>query len=129
VNKLSTLLSNNNQIQTNQIGIYKFKCNDCPKIYVGESGRDISVRAQEHLNDIRNQRITSGPYSHIQDNPSHSFSEDNISLIEEERSKFARKFKESLYILKSAEYNCNQEEGIKISPIWTTALLKNFACP
>jgi len=126
--KLSTLLSNNNQKQSNQIGIYKFKCNYCPKIYVGESGRDISVRAQEHLN-VRNQKITSGPYSHIQDDSSHSFSKNNISLIEEERRKFASKFKESLYILKSAEYNCSQEDGIRTSPIWTAALLKNFPCP
>jgi len=49
VNKLSTLLSNNNQISTNQIGIYKLKCNDCPKIYVGESGRDIISKSTRTL--------------------------------------------------------------------------------
>ena len=49
------------------------------KIQIPKMQRDwqikiyISVRAQEHLNDIRNQEITSGPYSHNQSNPTHRF--------------------------------------------------------
>ena len=52
-----------------------------------------------------------------------------MTLIEKERRLFPRKFKEALCILKSKDYNCNQEEGIKISPLWTAFLLKNKKPP
>ena len=129
VNKISTMLSNNKQITKDQIGVYKLNCNDCPMIYIGESGRDIHIRAKEHMNDIRLAKPTSSPFSHIQEFPSHHFSPNNIVLLEEERRRFPRKFKESLQILKSSNYNCNKEEGIRISPIWTAPWLKNMKPP
>jgi len=129
INKLSTILNNKKHTAKEKFGIYKFTCSDCPKIYIGETGRNIQIREKEHLNDIRCKKATSGPYSHIRENPSHSFGPNTISLIEEERRSFPRKFKEALYILKSKDYNCNQEEGIKISPLWTALLLKNMKSP
>ena len=78
VNKISTMLSNNKQVTKDQIGIYKLNCNDCSTIYVGETGRDIHIRAKEHMNDIRLEKPTSGPYSNIQEFPSHHFSPNNI---------------------------------------------------
>jgi len=129
VNKISTILSNNKQISNSSSGIYKLSCENCPIIYVGETGRDIRTRSKEHLADIRMEKETSGPYAHIRNHPNHRFNQNGISIIEHENRKYPRKFKESLYILKSTEYNCNQEEGMKISPIWTALLLKNLKPP
>ena len=129
VNKISTILSNNKQKSNSSSGIYKLSCDDCPIIYVGGTGRDIKTRFKEHQSDIRAKKETSGPYSHIKNFPSHSFNQNGASLLEYENRKFPRKFKEALYILKSKDYNCNQEEGIKISPIWTALLLKNMKPP
>ena len=115
VKKLSTILNKNKQTLKEEVGVYKFKCLDCAKIYIGETERNIQIRAKEHLNDINCGKATSGPYSHVRENPTHSFGPNTISLIEEERRLSPRKFKEALYILKSKDYNCNQEDSIKKS--------------
>ena len=129
INKISTSLSNNNSLSSDQIRVYKFPCHTCRKIYVGESGRNLTIRASEHLRDIRNAKDTSGPYCHIRDNPSHHFDVTDIQLIDRERNKYIRKFKESIYIGKSVTYNCNLENGMFINPIWSATVSKFFKSP
>jgi hypothetical protein len=46
-------------------GIYKLKCNTCNKVYVGQSGRAIIVRFEEH---IRSNNSTSAYATHILEN-------------------------------------------------------------
>ena len=62
--KISTILNNNRTKNKDQIGVYKFPCNSCPSVYIGETGRDLPVRLAEHMRDIRNNKDTSGPYIH-----------------------------------------------------------------
>jgi hypothetical protein len=49
-------------------GIYKLKCNTCNKVYVGQSGRAISVRFKEHIRYIRSNNSTSAYATHILEN-------------------------------------------------------------
>jgi hypothetical protein len=49
----------------NPSGIYQLKCKSCIKAYVGQSGRNITVRHKEHLRYIRNDNPTSAYAMHI----------------------------------------------------------------
>ena len=76
VNKISTLLSNNKQRTTDKVGVYKFPCNSCPKIYVGETGRNLPIRIREQLADIRNKKARQY----------HIFTSETIPLIPSRRT-------------------------------------------
>ena len=39
-------------------GIYKLICNDCPRFYIGQTGRNFSQRFTEHIQEIKNGRNT-----------------------------------------------------------------------
>lgn len=38
-------------------GIYEIKCEDCNKVYVGQTKRSIKVRGQEHARNVQNREI------------------------------------------------------------------------
>jgi hypothetical protein len=46
-------------------GIYKLRCMDCPRQYVGQTGRHFKTRYKEHIRDIRNNKSTSEYVQHI----------------------------------------------------------------
>lgn len=50
-NKLGKILNTNNNIKELQkkTGIYQVSCNDCDKIYIGQTGRSFEKRFKEHL--------------------------------------------------------------------------------
>ena len=62
-NKLSSALTYNKPKTEKKIasGVYEIPCSSCPKLYVGETGRDIRTRMREHQYDI----ITSNPESAV----------------------------------------------------------------
>ena len=58
---------------------------------------------------------------HIHENPDHQINND-AELVEYEGRYFHRKFKESLYIRK-AESKMNDNDGMDLDAVWTSALL------
>jgi hypothetical protein len=46
-------------------GIYQMKCLDCPRKYIGQTGRTFSQRYKEHIQAIRNNCSKSGYFNHI----------------------------------------------------------------
>jgi len=50
---------------SNPSRIYELKCNSCNEAYVGQSGREISLRHKEHLHYIRNNNPISAYAMHI----------------------------------------------------------------
>ena len=40
-------------------GVYKIKCDDCPKFYIGQTGRNFKCRFKEHIQAIRSNNLTS----------------------------------------------------------------------
>jgi hypothetical protein len=45
--------------------IYKLKCKDCRKYYVGQTGRTFNAQYKEHTWDIRNNKDNTGYAQHI----------------------------------------------------------------
>jgi hypothetical protein len=57
-----------NQVTTDKYEkaeVYKLKCTDCPRQYIGQTGRNFKTRYEQHIRDIRNNRETSGYVQHI----------------------------------------------------------------
>ena len=60
--------------------VYKLPCNDCSSVYIGETGRVLQDRLDEHSRDIRNKKELSHVYSHV-DSTGHSFNFSNVKII------------------------------------------------
>jgi predicted GIY-YIG superfamily endonuclease len=50
-----------------QSGVYQLQCADCPKKYIGQTGRKFETRFKEHIRDIRNNGQNSRFAQHILD--------------------------------------------------------------
>jgi hypothetical protein len=61
-------------------GVYKLKCESCPKVYIGQTGRSFNVRFKEHVSDIVHNRDKTGYSQHIS-NSGHERAH-NISQME-----------------------------------------------
>jgi hypothetical protein len=116
---------------TKDYGIYKIKCNNCPLIYVGETGRSMQVRLKEHLYSIQQGNFDSSAvaaHAVFEDFKQNKLRKDihtinkDIELIEKEPHYYRRKFKEALYIQQNPKALMNLDNGMKISPIWSSLL-------
>jgi hypothetical protein len=51
----------------NESGIYQLKCQSCPKVCIGQTGRNFKTRFKEHVLDIKNNRSKTCFSHHILD--------------------------------------------------------------
>jgi hypothetical protein len=56
-----------NKGKYNQSGVYQLQSRDCPKKYIGQTGRTFKTRFKEHVRDIRNNGQNSKFAQHILD--------------------------------------------------------------
>jgi len=70
------------QTHNDTSGIYGLKCKSCDKVYVGQSGRAISVRFKEHITYTRSSNSTSVYAAHIlDDRHEYGTKEDTLELL------------------------------------------------
>jgi hypothetical protein len=52
---MNTYSRNNDYKETNmtKVGVYEFKCQNCPSIFIGQTGRGFTVRYKEHIQDTK----------------------------------------------------------------------------
>jgi hypothetical protein len=62
------------------------KCAECPKKYIGQTGRTFSIRYKEHIQDIRSNNGNTGYSNHIL-NTGHTYGTitDTIKIITMEK--------------------------------------------
>ena len=94
------ILTRNHNLNPDNSGIYELTCGTCQGVYIGQTGRSISIRYKEHVRYIKNNNPQSGYALHIL-NTRHEFGhQETIKLI-----KYCKKGKlmntwESMYIQK-----------------------------
>ena len=76
--------------------IYKLCCNNCDAVYVGETGRQVQDRMQEHMKDVENKKINSNVSMHVQ-TTGHSFDFQNVAVLDSCTSTKVRKHLESVH--------------------------------
>ena len=76
-NNVANLLINNKTPfhTTQKSGVYELKCTNCPKKYIGQCGRSLKERFQEHIS-----RSSSAVYTHMIEE-GHKFGIENMTLI------------------------------------------------
>jgi hypothetical protein len=58
---------NKKESEYSQSGIYQLQCSECPKRYIGQTGRTFEIRYKEHIRDIRNNEPNWKYAQHILD--------------------------------------------------------------
>ena len=81
--------------------VYKIVCKDCKQFYVGETGRPLFVRIEEHEADVHHNRTRKGPWAnHCREQHMDEKVNLEVTILEIERDTHLRKIKEALYIKK-----------------------------
>ena len=97
--------------------VYKINCGDCPSSYVGETGRSLGKRVEEHAGK------TSAVATHM-DNEGHTFNSDSVEIMAIETDWFKRGVKESIHI-KEQNPTLNQDRGRHTLPSVYSSILNS----
>ena len=110
---------NQNDMNNPQGVVYKVLCKDCDMYYIGETGRHLSVRLNEHKANARNKTINmSGLSQHIVQ-CNHEVEWDDVKILCRENDFKKRKFQEAIAIKNDINRAMNKKEDVKvISNIW-----------
>ncbi|XP_070537052.1 uncharacterized protein [Ptychodera flava] len=106
--------------------VYEIPCADCPKSYVGETGRSFGVRLQEHQKEVqkfeskqytrstRKSSMTDQHKSAITDHvvaTNHNIAWEEANIVDRESDKTTRWIKEAIWIRRRGENILNKDEG------------------
>lgn len=127
-NKLSNFIVNNKNKRDpfSNSGVYQICCANCDAIYIGQSGRAIKTRIQEHKKCISKKQKSTGFSDHCISN-NHTIDENNIKILHKEPKGRKLNFLENLEIKKALYKNLNivnnhTEMCLSDSPLLLTAL-------
>ena len=95
--------------------IYRIPCKDCREVYIGETGRPLSVRITEHQCAVqkRDKNNANSVHTEIM---GHTINWKGAHRLDREPMLKLRKIKESLHIKQERTYNLDQ--GVPIHPTW-----------
>ena len=104
--------------------VYKVPCADCPRVYVGQTGRKLNTRIREHdqckcnsLND-NHDRCSSALACHVHIE-GHKVDRDQIEILDVDRIDSRRLVKESIAIIQNKHILVPHNQCSKtISPFW-----------
>ena len=71
--------------------VYKIECKECESNYVGETGRCLQDRINEHKKDVRKKNERSNIYQHVR-NTGHEFKFEEVKVLDEEANTIKRRF-------------------------------------
>ena len=109
-----TMISNHPKSKQ-QAGIYSIKCNSCPLIYIGQTGRDVATRAREHFLDVRRGNEKSSFFQHV-NTTNHSIDFTSAKLIHNCDNHNNRKIIESTLISQLDNFNISPGQN-KFGPL------------
>jgi len=126
-NKLSHNLIQNKPSIDSESGVYKIPCKNCDKNYIGETGRTLKKRIDEHKKDIRIQKSDSGVAEHVRKN-NHFFDFKKAKIVYPSNSTIKRHIVESTLIadLKKSNKTCNLNLGFAPHNHFLTKHLKEI---
>ena len=91
--------------------IYHITCQDCEAVYIGETGRALETRVQEH------QKITSSAVHEHCTDKQHSMDWNNIKILDREQHPIRRKIKEAIHIHRATP-SINRDQGMDLPPVY-----------
>lgn len=107
-NNLGKMLINNKDKteKLDKTGVYQLNCDDCDAIYIGQTGRNLKKRLEEHKKSILNNVCSTGMSTHCIEN-NHFINLKNVELLHSEKKGRKLDMLEQLEILKALKTNKN----------------------
>ena len=97
---------NNNNNKYNKCGIYKLKCKNCDKYYVGRTTRNFKIRYNEHIKDFIYNRGKSNYANHLYShNHEYDIIENSLEILHTEYNFHKIKTLEEIEILKAWQHS------------------------
>ena len=96
--------------------IYKVPCQDCNKVYIGETGRKFGTRLNEHKRHCRLLQPDKSAIAEHAIGENHHIDFDQSEIVATEDRFWPRKVKEALLIKRHS--NFNHDTGLALSDIW-----------
>lgn len=104
-------------------GVYIIPCGECSRCYVGETGRDFSVRLREHQSYVRNGNDNSAVFNHV-NSRNHSINWSGSKIVYPSNNKSDRLAVESTLIKILPNFNNSAGANI-IDPLSTSIVLSS----
>jgi hypothetical protein len=98
-------------------GVYRIDCS-CGMAYIGQTGRAVKCRLQEHGRAIKNKQYhLSAVAEHVNSEPGHSTNLERTSVLAREPRYYPRVIREAIEIAKHPN-NFNREDGYRLHTAW-----------
>ncbi|CAF1084038.1 unnamed protein product [Didymodactylos carnosus] len=75
--------------------MYSIRCNDCEKVYIGQTGNEVTLRMEQHEKKIALQDVDAKPAVHATQN-NHKLKLKEPTVMAYERHEIKRQLKETL---------------------------------
>jgi hypothetical protein len=109
-------------------GVYRIPCQTCGKNYIGETGRSVKTRLEEHERAIRlGQSTKSAVAEHAA--LGHTIDLKEAKIVAKVKGFKQRLVREAIEISKEENNNFNRDTGLKISRTWQPVIGKNNRQP
>ena len=118
-NKIKSLFNKHKDQPNNedkQNAVYQIPCQDCEKVYIGETSKTIKSRITEHKNAIKREDERSLPAKHVTEND-HRFDWIKIKILNHAKTREAREFKEAWHSLQNPAINRHIDIPIAYQPL------------
>jgi hypothetical protein len=110
-NKIKSFLVSNSSPSLTSSGVYRIDCRDCDKFYIGETGRSLSTRLNEHKLAIKNHNTNNALYVHSFEED-HKFNLSDAHLIYKSNDIHTRKVVEASLIKTNLSSIINLNQGL-----------------
>jgi hypothetical protein len=93
---LLTRIKDRREVDESTGVVYQISCGGCNAQYIGETGRELGRRVEEHQRAIRNRQQSSHLYRHIQDTQ-HTIDWPNTKILAFQRNLYPRRIVEACF--------------------------------
>lgn len=97
--------------------VYEISCKDCPASYVGETGRALKVRLDEHHGHAKRGHPELSTVAEHAIDKNHLIDWTNPRILDRESKITNRRVKEALWISEKKP-EMNKDKGLELNPMW-----------
>ncbi|BES89850.1 Hypothetical protein NTJ_02657 [Nesidiocoris tenuis] len=122
VSRMHSRLKSEDPAELSSGVVYKVPCSNCPASYVGHTISYLKVRMARHRLDCRGDPEEGTMLSHHALTLGHEFDFAGVSILDREKQRSRREFKEKLYI-QMTDQSCNKRTDVNgISSVYAGIL-------
>ena len=106
-------------------GVYEIKCNGCESRYIGETGKTLDKRIQQHKYSVKSGQNNNAIFNHFA-NMNHKICWENSKFIFKSKNYIERNIVESTVIANTFNENMNLSYGQIKTDLFINQMVRNF---